>query len=75
MKWWYIPLAVVVASIISNARLSVVGDETSVIISPTSSQAAAFPLADSYCAQYGKVAHFSGMEGFRQVFDCETRGR
>ena len=81
MKWWYVLLAVVVAGCVSGAGvdpstgLRVTGNETSVIIAPTGSQEAAFPLAERHCAKYRKVAHFSRMEGFRQVFDCETRGR
>ena len=54
--------------------LNVTGNETSVIIAPTGDVAKAFPLAEAHCAKFGKVAHFSRMDGFRAVFDCETHG-
>jgi hypothetical protein len=73
MKWWYLLLAVVVTG--CSIALRVTGNETSVLIAPTADQGEAFPLAERHCAKYGKVAHFSHMEGFRQVFDCESRGR
>ena len=56
------------------AGLNVAGNETSVVINPISDVSEAFPVAEKHCANYSKVAHFSRMEGFRAVFDCETRG-
>jgi hypothetical protein len=82
MKWWYLLLAVVVAGCAStgpgvdpSTGLRVTGNETSVLIAPTANQEVAFPLAERHCARYGKVAHYSHRDGFRQVFDCESRGR
>jgi hypothetical protein len=57
-----------------TSGLRVDGNETSVVIAPTGDVAQAFPLAEKHCANYGKVAHFNHMDGFRAVFDCETAG-
>ena len=56
-----------------DTGLRVTGNETSVIIAPTGSEATALPLAEKHCASYGRVAHFKRMEGFRVVFDCDLK--
>jgi hypothetical protein len=58
-----------------DTGLRVTGNETSVIIGGTASEAVAFPIAERHCASYGKVAYFSRMDGFRVAFDCEQSGR
>ena len=57
-----------------GAGLEVTGNDTFVIVRPTGDVAQALPLAEQHCAKYGKVAHFTRMEGFRVVFDCVARG-
>jgi hypothetical protein len=59
----------------TDTGLRVTGNETSVIIGGTASEADAFPIAERHCASYGKVAHFSRIEGFRVAFDCQQPGR
>ncbi len=54
-------------------HLQVTGNETSVVIAQTTDVAAALALAEPFCANYGKVAHFKRMEGFRVVFDCDPK--
>lgn len=56
-----------------DTGLRVTGNETSVIIAPTGSEATALPLAEKHCASYGRVAHFKRIEGFRVVFDCDLK--
>jgi hypothetical protein len=55
------------------SQLPVTGNETSVVIGGTADVATAFPLAEKHCANYGKVAHFKHVEGFRVEFDCDPK--
>jgi hypothetical protein len=57
----------------AQTGLRATGNETSVVIEPTDDAAKAFPLAERHCVNFGKYAHFSRMEGSRQIFDCERR--
>jgi hypothetical protein len=43
------------------------------VIAPISSVADATPMAEKHCSTYGRIAHFSHMDGFRAVFDCDAR--
>ena len=48
----------------------VVGNESYVTVSNVWNEMDALPLADKHCAQYGKSARFTHMEGYRAIFDC-----
>ena len=75
MSWTKLALCCMVIALSSCANLGVreTGNETSVVISGTADVATALPLAEQHCANYGKVAHFKRMEGFRVVFDCDAK--
>ncbi len=48
----------------------VVGNESYVTVSNVWNEMDALPLADKHCAQYGKSARFTHMEGNRAIYDC-----
>lgn len=51
----------------------VVGNEAYVTISNVWNEMDALPLAERHCAQFGKSARFTRMEGPRAIFDCIAR--
>ncbi len=51
----------------------VVGNENYVTVSNVWNEMDALPLADRHCAQYGKSARFTHMEGNRAIYDCVNR--
>jgi len=48
----------------------VVGNDSYVTVSNVWNEMDALPLADQHCAQYGKSARFTHMEGYRAIYDC-----
>ncbi len=48
----------------------VVGNDSYVTVSNVWNEMDALPLADKHCAQYGKSARFTHMEGYRAIYDC-----
>ena len=57
----------------ATTGLRVTGNETSVIIVLSGDVAEAFPLAETHCARFGKVAHFNHMDGARQCLIAKRR--
>lgn len=51
----------------------VVGNGAYVTVSNVWNEMDALPLADKHCGEFGKVARFDHMEGYRAVYDCVTR--
>ncbi len=48
----------------------VVGNDSYVTVSNVWNEMDGLPLADKHCAQYGKSARFTHMEGYRAIYDC-----
>ena len=48
----------------------VVGNELSVNVSNTTTEAAALPLADTHCRSYGRVAKYNRVSHGQVWFDC-----
>jgi len=51
----------------------VAGNEAFVSVSNVWNEMDALPLAERHCGQFGKIAKFTRMEGYRAVFDCVSR--
>jgi len=49
---------------------NVVGDEAYVTVSNVWNEMDGLPLAEKHCKQYGRVARFTHMEGYRAIYDC-----
>ncbi len=48
----------------------VIGNEAYVSVSNVWNEMDAMPLADKHCHQFGKVARFTHMKGYRAIYDC-----
>jgi hypothetical protein len=48
----------------------IVGNSTYVSISNVWNEMDGLPLAESHCAEFGKSARFTHMEGHRAIYDC-----
>jgi hypothetical protein len=49
---------------------SVVGNAAYVTVANVYNEMEALPLAQKHCAEHGRMARFSRMQGPRAVFDC-----